>query len=88
MTAVLEADPFASVRVRLVARPWPAGPLVELAGNPSITGLARLLGEPYTTVHVAQRDGLTDVQADRWAVALGRHPAEVWSDWYAWDGDD
>jgi DNA-binding transcriptional regulator YhcF (GntR family) len=61
------------------ARPlrWPLRPLLE-ACDLTVTGLARELGVGGNTVAVAGRRGLTDVQADRWAVHFGLHPVLVW----------
>jgi hypothetical protein len=75
-----EADEFARV-VELRARRWPLRPLVERTGMTS-----RQLAEAHgiTADHVGRlaRNGLTDVQADRWATAAGFHPAQVWGwDW-------
>jgi DNA-binding transcriptional ArsR family regulator len=40
--------------------------------------LRRRLDVDHKTVMAAAADGLTDVQADHWAVALGWHPLSVW----------
>jgi hypothetical protein len=41
-------------------------------------GLLAVSGTDLTT---AARVGLTDRQADHWAIALGSHPALVWPGW-------
>jgi hypothetical protein len=56
-------------------RRWPITPLCELGYSrhriSRITGIAgRRLNE-----------GLTDWQADRAAIRLGYHPAQIWPDW-------
>jgi DNA-binding transcriptional regulator YhcF (GntR family) len=45
-------------------------------------GLARRLGVAGTMVTAAARDGLSDVQADTWAIRLRIHPLLVWG--WAW----
>ena len=53
-------------------------PLIEAAGSRARVAAALDSGN----VARAVREGLTDVQADRWAVALGLHPAMVWPGWF------
>ena len=62
------------------ARPgFPYAPLVAAAGNPEPGALARRLGVDRRTVHRWQRAGLVPATtADRAAVRLGHHPAEIW----------
>lgn len=80
MTAV---DVFASVRGPVVPRPFPFAPLMAIAGL-SLNQLALRLGAGQSTLSRCVLAGCTDEQADRWAVALGYHPSEVWPDeWYA-----
>lgn len=57
---------------------WPAEPLVTAAGG--VERVHRILdpGE----LHRAAQTGLTDRQADWWAIRLGFHPGEVWPDWF------
>lgn len=38
--------------------------------------------QSFTTVSRAKRDGLTDVQADHWAIKFGYLPQQVWPDWH------
>jgi hypothetical protein len=45
-------------------------------------GLARHLSVDPRKVPIARRDGLSDTQADTWAIRLGRHPLIVWG--WAW----
>ncbi len=66
-------------------RVYPAGPLFEAAGATTQTKLASLLGVSGTQVKQITAEGLTDVQADRYAVRLGLHPLEVWG--LAWVRD-
>lgn len=69
-----------------MTRRYPFAPLrrlAELDGLASDAAIARRLGALcHSTVARADRNGLSDRQADRWAIALGFHPAEVWGD--AW----
>jgi hypothetical protein len=62
-------------------RRWPLQPLQDASGLPDESFSRRLhvSGHALTT---AAEQGLTDVQADRWAVRLGWHPMSVWGwDW-------
>ncbi|NNF70332.1 MAG: helix-turn-helix domain-containing protein [Acidimicrobiia bacterium] len=61
---------------------WPLAPLLASAGNPPVAQLARQVGVATRTVWRWQLRGLTDTQADRAAVALGLHPANIWDHWY------
>src|SRR5687767_3268608 len=73
-----EAECFAHV-VELRRRRWP---LQDLVDHTDLTPpqLATLAGyrNPTAAASAATRDGLTDTQADHWAIATGHHPAEVW----------
>jgi GntR family transcriptional regulator len=60
---------------------WPFQPLLEVSGVPTET-LRRRLGLDTSTIATAVTDGLTDLQADHWAVRLGWHPMSVWG--WAW----
>lgn len=61
-------------------RPWPYAALVAKA-QVGVGELSRLAGVSGTTVESARTRGLTDRQADRWAVACGLHPSLVWPRW-------
>jgi hypothetical protein len=79
-------------RYRPVAARLPVEPLLALHPEASLIAAQRdiaLGGGIYeTNIHKALREGLTWMQADRWAVALGHHPAEVWGRaWWALDDD-
>jgi Bacterial regulatory proteins, gntR family len=85
---------MAATRLSIVAGPAPPAsgrwPLTALLGASGLSrnGLARQLRLAGHTVRTASRRGLSDVQADRWAVRLGLHPVEVWgSSWYDGVGD-
>lgn len=73
---VHEAAPKAGPRVRFDLQP-----LLEAAGL-SPAAWARANGVSGQGLRRAIAVGLTDVQADRHAVRLGRHPVEVWPDWF------
>src|SRR5262245_1888000 len=73
---------IASGPVPAVSGRWPLTSLLAASGM-SRNGLARQLRLAGHTLRTASRRGLSDVQADRWAVRLGLHPVEVWgSSWY------
>ncbi|MDQ1439266.1 MAG: Winged helix-turn-helix DNA-binding [Acidimicrobiaceae bacterium] len=61
-------------------------PLVQRYGNVSI--LARALGVDRAQVAHWRSDGVPIESADRIAIAVGRHPAEVWPEWYRLSGDE
>lgn len=48
-----------------------------------VTSLARIVGVNPRTVHTWAHDGIPLHSADRAAIALDRHPCEVWPDWWA-----
>ncbi len=74
------------------AKTLPAGPLTRRVENAG--GLLECLGDHYWTTrtgrpaakayHTAKRDGkLTPAAADKLAVRLGLHPADIWgNDWW------
>ena len=65
----------------LDAHRWSMAPLLEVSGL-SIDELGPRLGVHKASIIAAAVDGLTDVQADHWAVWLGWHPMSVWGwDW-------
>jgi hypothetical protein len=70
-----------------VSRWFPAGPalavLDKMRVDTTTTGLADQLGLDRRTVQrLATRRRLRSDAADRIAVALGRHPCEIWPDWF------
>jgi hypothetical protein len=71
----------ASTAVALDGAGWPLEPLLEAAAL-TAGRLAGELGLSGTTVRRAARQGLTDRQADEWAIRLGLHPLLVWG--WAW----
>ncbi len=61
---------------------YPTAPLFGAVGNPSQVALARSVGYPVKTVsRWCLGDGLPWIHADRVAVRLGMHPAEIWPQW-------
>jgi hypothetical protein len=40
--------------------------------------LAGAIGRDASIVYKRLRSGLTDAESDRWAMAVGLHPSEVW----------
>src|SRR5262245_6900567 len=78
---------IASGPVPAVSERWPLTALLAASGL-SRNGLARQLRLAGHTLRSASRRGLSNVQADRWAVRLGLHPVEVWGrSWYDGVGD-
>ena len=61
-----------------MTRRWPLEDLLKATGL-SMSGLSDAVnGNPYD-----YRDsGMSDLVADRWAVRCGKHPGEVWPDWF------
>ena len=60
---------------------WPLRPLLDATGL-SRSRLAVALGLSGVTLRTASQRGLTDRQADQWAIRLGLHPLSVWG--WAW----
>jgi hypothetical protein len=60
---------------------WPLQPLLDASGL-SRSRLAVELGLSGVTLRTASQRGLTDRQADQWAIRLGLHPLSVWG--WAW----
>ncbi|MCC6438120.1 MAG: hypothetical protein AB7O92_07085 [Acidimicrobiia bacterium] len=61
---------------------WPLAPLLDAAGRPSAAALAAQVGVTLRTVWRWHHRGLTDQQADHAAIALGYHPANIWTNWH------
>jgi hypothetical protein len=62
---------------------WPLEALLRYTGQ-SQAAFARRIGVCATTVRRAEQRGLTDRQADRWAIAVGVHPSLIWGPaWFA-----
>jgi len=60
---------------------WPLQPLLDACGL-THTALAHQLGLSGGAIVTARRRGLTDPQADEWAIGVGLHPLAVWG--WAW----
>ena len=60
---------------------WPAQPLIDAAEHLNVPVVPRAVGASGTTWTHALHNGLTDRQADRWAIRLGYHPIEIWPTW-------
>lgn len=74
-----------------MAESFPFAALLDAAGGISVNGLAREIGLPRRTVHRWHQAGaVPPASADRAAVALGHHPAEIWPHWATepWSTDD
>lgn len=62
----------------------PFGPLATEARAETIGSLAQQLGVSRRTVHRWIVDGIPADQADRAAIAIGTHPANLWPNhWHA-----
>jgi hypothetical protein len=61
---------------------FPMASLESRLGCTTAAELARMLCVCPRTVHRYRSHGLNPTQADRVAVAVGYHPAEVWPDWW------
>ena len=86
-------DIFANVRGRRTApRIYPAQPLIDAAREASEHALANRLGIGGYTWAIAKAEGLTEAQADTWAVRCGWHPSNIWPEWWdhapAWTDDE
>lgn len=44
--------------------------------------IAQRIGQHRSLIHRYRKDGLTPNMADRIAIALGRHPIEIWPDYH------
>lgn len=70
-------------------RPFSLADLERRLDNPGAQQLARRLGVRDRTIHRWRIEGLTFDQADRLAVRVGFHPANVWGAlWWRVDLDD
>lgn len=70
----------AARRVRICNEQVIGGP----TDRPSLVRIADYLGTSSETLHRCLRDGVTYRLGDRFATALGLHPAELWGDlWWA-----
>ena len=61
---------------------WPIKPLLDATGLTLVTHFARRVKANGQTARRAYTKGLTDRQADQWAIRLGYHPGEIWPDWF------
>jgi hypothetical protein len=61
---------------------WPFDPLEPLLGNMTDREAAELLGvERRALARWRNGGGMTTGTADRAALGLGLHPANIWGDW-------
>jgi hypothetical protein len=58
------------------------------AGQPrsGLAAVAEHLGISHTMAQRLNAEGLSERQADKYAIALGHHPGAIWPDW--WDADE
>lgn len=77
----LPVPPERRHRTRQSGRRLPFAPLEQTVGAPNTCRLAMVLGVHPRQVYRWRSYGVTEVQADELAIAVGVHPAEVWPDW-------
>ena len=66
-------------------RRYPVAPLLHSFGELSNREVERRTGIHYTTIQRWRNDPgilITEWEADRYAVKLGKHPSEFWPDWF------
>lgn len=51
---------------------------IDLAGEDPTAQLAMRIGVARRAVQEARRMGLSDLQADLWAITVGLHPGAIW----------
>ena len=61
---------------------WPLQPLFDATDTTEYLQLALLTGFPARTLHRWAHNGVPDLNADRAAVALGKHPSNIWPNWF------
>ncbi len=61
---------------------WPLDPLLAATGHPPANQLATRIGVNVRTIWRWHHNGLTCQQADRAAIALNYHPANIWPTWH------
>lgn len=75
-----------------VARPrahrFPFDPVLDLVGGTLTDDVIAHLGVPASTIRQLAGRGLTAHVADLLATRLGRHPADLWPDWWDHVDDD
>ena len=57
---------------------WPMDPLFKVSRADNVWQLMKQLRVSGVTAKHAIDYGLTDRQADTWAIRLGYHPIEIW----------
>lgn len=67
---------------------FPLQSLRSVAGVESNTVLALRVGVTRRSLTRQQSTGLSALTADRYAVACGFHPSEVWPGWFVDGGTD
>ena len=94
MTLPSRADVLNPIRLHMpygvtgTPRPFPIETLLERCGFDNLTELAHSTGMNARSAYRFRASGLTDAQADTLAVALGKHPLEVWDNWLTEAPDD
>lgn len=69
-------------RINTDLDPYTVTPPAQIVGQLSLDlTLAERLGISRAQVQKARIEGLTELQADEWAIALGYHPLLIWPEW-------
>lgn len=81
---ILSFDPVeAYAEIRFGNRAVPSDrPGAEWTLQSPLETLALAVGARRTSVYRWRRNGLSVLQADRIAIALGLHPSTLWPEWY------
>lgn len=79
MTAVTEPP---TTRYRDRHAPHPIDPLYTATNSTDLQQLARALGISDRWARELKATGLTDEQADRYAIRAGYHPSVLWPHWW------
>jgi hypothetical protein len=62
---------------------FPLEPLLSLTHAPSLNHAAKLIGVDRSVLYrAAKAGGFSLIVADRVATRFGRHPSEIWSEWF------
>jgi hypothetical protein len=81
-TEAADAPAPAMAEPLIEGRRWALRPLLDACGLTGPAGLAAELGISSDSIAAAGRRGLSDCQADEWAIRVGLHPLLVWGwDW-------
>ena len=66
-------------------RKYPVAPLLRLFGDMTSRQAEKQFGVHYSTINRWRTDPrimITEWDADRYAILMGKHPSELWNDWF------